>query len=82
MSFLTTWLGAGERSAGRDVDDPVLGGRSLPYGAAGQLGIGTAYGQYLHLHRLLLRFDHKIDEGLRPVPVVRSDVFGGPHGDI
>jgi hypothetical protein len=66
----------------REVNDAVFGGRRLVGRAAGQLGIGASNGEYLYPHQLVPGFDHKINDGLRPVPLVWPEVLGRPHRDI
>src|SRR5215204_6399861 len=58
----------------------VLGGRCLPRGSAGQLGLRTANRQHLHPERSAQRRYLKIDKGLGAVPVMRADLVDRSHG--
>ena len=68
---------------GREIDDPVFGGRRFTRGTAGQLGFGTPHREDVHPDQpSSLWLDRQLDDRLRPVPVMRPDVLGAAYGHI
>src|SRR5215208_4378011 len=65
-----------------EAQQPVLRGGCLPSGAARQLGLRTPNRQHLRSEGRAQRRYFKINNSLRAVPVVRTDLVDRSHGDL